>query len=101
MALTSVYRVRGFHTLDTRFMIKTSQKYVFKFHKLRKSWRQGQKPTFRVLSIFSRQGSLCYVEYLNEYLNKTEEWRRVNNETQILLSYIQPHRQVVPSTISD
>ena len=37
---------------------------------------------------------------LDKYLNRTEEWRRVNNETQLLLSYIQPHRQVVPSTIS-
>ena len=37
---------------------------------------------------------------LDEYLNRTEEWRRVNNETQLLLSYIQPHKQVVPSTIS-
>ena len=37
---------------------------------------------------------------LDKYLNRPEEWRRVNNETQLLQSYIQPHRQVVPSTIS-
>ena len=37
---------------------------------------------------------------LNAYLNTTEKWRRVNNETQLLLSYIQPHRQVEASTIS-
>ena len=34
------------------------------------------------------------------YLNRTEEWRRVNNETQLVLSYIQSHKQMVPSTIS-
>ena len=34
------------------------------------------------------------------YLNWTEEWRRVNNETQLVLSYIQSHKQMVPSTIS-
>ena len=37
---------------------------------------------------------------LDEYLNGTEEWRKVNNKTQVLLSYIQSHK-VVPSTISD
>ena len=37
---------------------------------------------------------------LDKYLNRTKEWRRVNNETQLLLSYIRPHRQVVSSTIS-
>ena len=37
---------------------------------------------------------------LDEYLNRTEEWRRMNNEAQLLLSYIQPHKQLVPSTIS-
>ena len=36
---------------------------------------------------------------LDEYLNRTEELTRVNNETQLPLSYIQPHKQVVQSTI--
>ena len=49
---------------------------------------------------FSQDKDLCVVSALDEYLNRTEEWRRVNNETQLLLSYIQPHKQVVPSTIS-
>ena len=50
--------------------------------------------------VFSQDEGLCVVSALDEYLNRTEEWRRVNNETQLLLSYIQPHKQVVPSTIS-
>ena len=100
LALTSASRVRGLHILDTRFMVKTSQKYVFKFHKLHKSWRQGQKPTTLEFEAFSQDMDLCVVSALDEYLNRTEEWRSVNNETQLLLSYIQPHKQVVPSTIS-
>ena len=43
LALTSVSRVRVLHILDTRFMVKTSQKYVFKFHKLHKSWSKSQQ----------------------------------------------------------
>ena len=100
LGLTSASRVRGLHILDTRFMVRTAQKYVFKFHKLHKSWRQGQNPATLEFAAFSQDKDLCVVSALDEYLNRTEEWRRVNNETQLLLSYIQPHKQVVPSTIS-
>ena len=99
-ALTSASRVRGLHILNTRFMVKTSLKYVFKFHKLHKSWRQDQKLTSLEFEAFSQDNDVCVVSTLDEYLHRTEEWRRVNNKTQLLLSYIQPHKQVVPSTIS-
>ena len=86
LALMSASRVRGLHMLVTRFMVKTSQKYVFKFYKLHKSWRQGQKPTTLEFVAFSQDKDLCVVSALDEYLNKAEEWRRVNNDTQFLLS---------------
>ena len=98
--MTSASRVRGLHILDTRFIVKTSQKYVFKFHKLPKSWRQGQKPTTLEFAAFSQDKDLNTVSAFDEYLNRTKEWGRVNNETQLLLSYVQPHTQVVQSTIS-
>ena len=100
LALMPASRVRGLHILDTRVMVKTSQKYVSKLCKLHKSWRQGQKPTTLEFVAFSQDKDLCVVSALDEYLNRTEEWRRVNNKTQLLLSYIQLHKQVVPSTIS-
>ena len=49
---------------------------------------------------FSQDKDLCVLSALDEYLNRTEKWRRVNNETQLLLSYIQSHRKVVLSIIS-
>ena len=100
LALTSASRVRGLHILDTRFMVKTSPKYVFKFHKLHKSWRQGQTSTTLEFVAFSQDKDLRVVSDLDEYLNRTNECRRLNNETQLLLSYIQPHKQVMPSTLS-
>ena len=100
LALTSASRVRGLHILDTKFMVKTLQKHFFKFHKLHKYCRQGQKPTTSEFLAFSQDKDLCVVSTLDKYLNRTEEWRRVNNKTQLLQSYIQPHRQVMPSTIS-
>ena len=88
LALTSASRVGGLHILDTRFMVKTSQKYVFKFHKLHNSWRQGQKPTTLEFVAFSQDKDLCVVSSLDEHFTRTEECRRVNNETQLLLNYI-------------
>ena len=81
-------------------MVKTLQKYVFKFQKLHKSRRQGLKPITLEFVAFSQDKDLCVVSALDEYLNRTEELTRVNNETQPPLSYIQPHKQVVQSTIS-
>ena len=87
-------------TLDTKLMVKTSRKYVFKFHKPHKSWRQGQKPTTLEFVAFSQDKNLCVVSALDQYSNITEKWRRVNNETQLPISYTQSHKQVVSSTIS-
>ena len=81
-------------------MVKTSQNYVFNFHKPHKSWRQDQKVTNLEFAAFFQDKDLCVVFTLDEYLNRTEEWRRGNHEAQLLLSYIQPHKQVVQSTIS-
>ena len=78
LALMSSSRVRNIRILDTRFMVKDLQKYVFKFHKLHISWRQGQKPTSLEFAAFSQNKDLCAVSALDEYLNRTEEWRRVN-----------------------
>ena len=67
LALTSASRVGGLHILDTRFMVKTSQKYVSKFHKLHKSCRQGQKPATLEFVAFSQDKELWVVSALDEY----------------------------------
>ena len=68
LALMSASRVRGLHLLDTRFMVTTLEFVAF-----------SQDKDLRVLSA------------LDKYLNITEEWRRVNNETQLLLIVIFNH----------
>ena len=67
LALMPASRVSGIHILDTRFLVKTSQKYVSKFRKLHKSWRQGQKPTTLEFVAFSQDKDLCVVSALDEY----------------------------------
>ena len=73
LTLTSGSRIRGLHILNTRFMVKSSQKYVFEFHKLHKSWRQGQKPTTLEVVAFSKDKDLCVGPALDEHLIRTEE----------------------------
>ena len=67
LGLISASRVRGLHILETSFMVKTSQKYVSKLHKLHKSWRQGQKPTTLEFVAFSQDKDFCVVSALNEH----------------------------------
>ena len=69
LALTSVFRLTGFRILNARFIVKTSQKYVFKFHKLHKSCRQGLQPTTLEFVIFSQDKDVCVVSVLDEYSN--------------------------------
>ena len=38
MVLTSPSRAFAMHHLDIRYMVKENGKYVFKFHRLHKSW---------------------------------------------------------------
>ena len=79
LTLKSGSRIRGLHILNTRFMVNSSQKYVFEFHKLQKSWRQGQKPITLEVVAFSKDKDLCVGPALDEHLIRIEEWRRVNN----------------------
>ena len=66
-AMMSATTVRGLHIFDTRFMVKILQKYVFKFHKLHKSWRQGQKPITLEFVAFSQDKDFCVVSALDEH----------------------------------
>ena len=59
LTLTSGFRIRDLHILNTRFMVSSSQKYVFEFYKLHKSWRQGQKPITLEVVAFSKDKDLC------------------------------------------
>ena len=44
--------------------------------------------------------SLCPVKTLQNYLSRTEEWRKENIESKPCLSFINPHRAVTTSTIA-
>ena len=41
---------------------------------------------------------MCVVKYLDAYLDRTKVWR--DGKNQLLLSFIQPHKEVCSCTIS-
>ena len=86
--------------LNTEFMAKDKDRYMFYFSKLHKRWRKGQAPPAITYFAFSEDKSLCVVETLNEYINRSKLWRESNYEKQLLLSSVRPHNAVVSYTIS-
>ena len=60
---------------------------------------EGKITTFCGFSFFQRRQQLCVVQVLNEYLKRSEKWR-TSDECRLLLSFVQPHKPVVSSTIS-
>ena len=100
MALTSASRVSGLHHLDIRYMSKINNNYIFKFHKLHKSWKKGECPPSLEFYSYQVDSEMCVVSTLDEYLSRSQNWRKESGNNQLLLSFIKPHREVLSSTIS-
>ena len=69
LALTTVLRASMIQYLNTEFMAKDKDKYMFYFSKLHKSWSKGQAPPAITYFAFGEDKALCVVETLNEYIN--------------------------------
>lgn len=100
MALTSASRVSALHHLDIRYMVLTETQCTFTFSKLHKSWKKGATPPAVTFYAYKANENLCVVSTIKEYINRTKEWRIRDNQSQLLLSFINPHREVVSSTIA-
>ena len=53
-----------------------------------------------VFHCFEGDSSLCVVAILNQYFERSEKWR-TSDEWPLLLCFVQPHKPVVSSTISE
>ena len=69
------------------------------FRKLHKSWKNGKvSPVVRYCE-YEAHRDLCTRTTLDVYLERTKPWRTDQNK-QLLLSYMKPHKEVCSSTIS-
>ena len=98
--LTSSGRCHEICYLDVRYKVKTSSSYKFYFTKVTKSWRRGQPPPVLEFEEFSANKKMCVVTCLSHYLERTAEWR-TEGQNQLLLSHLNPHKEVKSSTISN
>ena len=94
LALTTASRTSMIQHLNTEFMAKDKDRYIFYFSKLHKSWRKGQARPAITYFAFDEDKALCVVETLNEYINRSKPWRESNHEKQLLLSSIRPNAVV-------
>ena len=78
LALTTALRASMIQYLNTEFMAKDKDRYIFHFSKLHKSWRKGQASPAITCFAFDEDKALCVVETLNEYINRLKPWRESN-----------------------
>ena len=81
-------------------MARNEMSYKFFFHKLHKSWRRGKAPPTISYQAYTQDPNLCVVRTLDEYISRTQGWRSGEEYSQLLLSFVNPHKPIVSSTIS-
>ena len=78
-------------------MGRLPDQHKFVYTKLHKSWRKGKSPLVSVSLLILRIHTLCG-EISGCFLDRTKVWR--NGKNRLLLSFIQPHKEMCSSTIS-
>ena len=99
LALTSASRACTIHCLDIRFMAKYTHFVQFRFDRLHKGWKNNKGSPIVKYFEYNADKDLCVVSTLQVYLDKSQKWRNTN-QTQLLLSHINPHKEVTSCTIS-
>ena len=100
LALPSAGRSSDLRALDLRYMTITDTSIVFELGRLTKSRRKGQGPIKLTFHAFVDKPLLCVVSALLCYKERTSGWRIGTSKNQLLLSFVKPHREVVPCTIA-
>ena len=97
--LTSGSRVLDLQHLNTRFMTKGTNNYIFTIGKLDKAWKKGKPPPSLKVYSFEEDTKLFVVATQEECLKRTKVWRE-KDKNQLLFSFVEPHNPVVSSKIS-
>ena len=100
LALTSASRVLGLQHLDTNFMALSDDSVVFNYGQLHKGWRKGKPPPSVTFVAYPHDRDICILTTLKAYLERTKPWRVNDNYSQLLLSFIKPHKPISSDTIA-
>ena len=98
LALTSAGKASDIAYFDTRYQVKHPSGYIFQFGKNTKtSTRTRQKKPLKIYP-FRENKNLCVCHHIDLYLDKMKEFHKI--ETQLLLSFVKPHKGFTTQTIS-
>lgn len=98
LAVTSAARAHEICFLDIRYLVKHHSGYIFSFGKLTKVANPKKpRPPIKFLHFVSNH-NLCVCRCIDDYLIRSKLWR--DSETQLLLSFRNPHKSVATKTIS-
>ena len=97
LALASAGRSSDLRALDIRYMTINDNSINFELGVLTKSRRKGQPP---IKLTFDSDPLVCVDSTISCYLDRSKAWRAGADKTQLLLSYIRPHTEVVSCTIA-
>ena len=100
MTFSYASRASSLQHLNIKFMLRNGISYKFYFNKLHKSQRRGKAPPKISYQAYIQDPNPCVVKTLDEYISRTEGWRSGEECSQLILSFINPHKPVVFSTIS-
>ena len=97
LMLLSGQRIQTIHLLDIRYMTLTESSCSFSISKPVKQTRPGTHVHDLVFQAYLKDPRLCIVECLQEYVTRTKPLR--GEETQLLISFVKPHKAVAKDTI--
>ena len=81
-------------------MIKTSEYYQFRYHKLHESWRRDESLLSLKIYAFPSDKALCLVAALDCYVERSSFWREKNQTCQLLVSFIKPQNAGAKSIVA-
>ena len=102
LALACAGRSSDLHAFDIRFMNLDEEKVIFNLAKLTKSRKKGSSPLKIELHKLEENPRLCVLSTLESYLERTKNIRdrKDVSRSQLLLSFVEPHKAVVSCTIA-
>ena len=98
LMLLSGQRIQTIHLLDIRYMTLTESSCSFSISKPVKQTRPGTHVHDLVFQAYFKDPGPCIVECLQEYVIRTKHRR--GEETQLLISFVKPHKAVSKDTIA-
>ena len=100
LVLAAKNRGSEIKNLDTKFLAKSKNKAVFSLKSFTKTSKPGKQPPDVIFYSFPGNEDLCPVKTLEFYLKVSEPWRRKGDRSQLLLSFVKPHRPISSATLA-